>query len=191
MPPSPRDSEADFGELERFRPYLSLLARMQLRAIPESKLDLSGVVQATLWEAYRALGSCTVARDELPAWLRTILARNLRDEIRKVSAACRDIGRERSLEELVRESWARLESWLAADTAAPHAALAREEEVLRLAEALDELPPDQRTAIEMHHLEGLRVGEVAARMGRSPAAVGQLLVRGLRRLRRALKAPEE
>ncbi len=111
-----RDDGLDFGDLERFRGYLRLLARVQLRAIPESKVDLSGVVQQTLWEAHRGLNSYAVAPGQWSAWLRTILAHNLRDEVRRVSAACRDVRRERSIEELLDESSARLESWLAAET---------------------------------------------------------------------------
>lgn len=191
MAPPPREAHAEHGDLERFRGYLRVLARVQLSTIPESKVDLSGVVQQTLWEASQALGSRAVGAGELPAWLRTILARNLQDEVRKACAARRDVGRERSVEELLRESSARLESWLATDTASPDAAMVREEQLLRLAEALEELPPDQRTAVELRHLAGLGVAEVATQMERSPAAVGQLLVRGLRRLRAALSAPED
>jgi len=164
---------------------------MQLYAMPESRVDLSGVVQQTLWEACRALESCTVGPAELPAWLRTILGRNIRDELRKAGAACRDVRREQSIEELLGQSWARLESWLASEAASPSAAMIRQEQLLRLAGALDELPDDQRTAVELHHLAGLRVTEVAQRMGRSPAAVGQLLVRALRRLRAALSTLED
>ncbi len=191
MAPAPREDGAGLGDLERFRGYLRLLARVQLRAIPESKVDLSGVVQQTLWEAHRALQSCAVEPGQCSAWLRTILARNLRDEVRRASAACRNVARERSMEELLGESSARLELWLAAETASPSVAVIREEQLLRLAEALEQLPADQRTAVELHHLGGLRVAEVAVQMGRSPAAVGQLLVRGLRRLRAALSTSED
>jgi RNA polymerase sigma-70 factor (ECF subfamily) len=57
---------------------------------------------------------------------------------------------------------------------------------LELAEAISELPDDQQTAIELHHLRGLTVPEVCERMKRSPAAVAGLLRRGLKALRARL-----
>jgi RNA polymerase sigma-70 factor (ECF subfamily) len=62
--------------------------------------------------------------------------------------------------------------------------------VLRLAGALARLPENQRRAVELHHLGGLPVAEVARVLGRSDGAVGALLVRGLKRLRELLKAEE-
>lgn len=181
----------DFGELERYRAYLSLLVRLRLRGLPESKVDRSGIVQDTLWKAHQALAAREVPPTERPAWLRTILVTNLRDEVRKAFAQRRDISRDRSIEESGEGSSARLAALLASDTPSPDETAAREEDLLRLAAALEQLPPDQRRAVELHHLAGLAVAEVAAEMDRTPGAVGQLLVRGLRRLRWLLRPKEE
>jgi hypothetical protein len=56
---------------------------------------------------------------------------------------------------------------------------------------LRRLPRDQRRAIQLHHLEGRSLAEVAHTMRRSKQAVVGLLFRGLRRLRRLLIGRDE
>jgi RNA polymerase sigma-70 factor (ECF subfamily) len=52
------------------------------------------------------------------------------------------------------------------------------------------LPPEQRRVIELRHLRGLPVAEVAELMERSRPAVVGLLYRGLKRLRILLEAED-
>jgi DNA-directed RNA polymerase specialized sigma24 family protein len=46
---------------------------------------------------------------------------------------------------------ARLEAWVQADISSPSHQAIQHEQSLLLAEAVAELPPDQQTAIELHH----------------------------------------
>jgi RNA polymerase sigma-70 factor (ECF subfamily) len=173
----------DADDLERYRTYLHLLARLHLDPRLRGKIDLSGVVQQTLLEAHQARqrpGSPTV-------WLRRILANNLTDEVRKLTAAVRDVDRERSLEQALDASSARLAAWLVTDQSSPSQQVQREEELARVADALAQLPDDQRTAIELHHLQGLPLADVAARLARGKGATAALLFRGLKKLRRLLE----
>ena len=178
-------------ELGRFREYLSLLARLHLDPQLQGKLDLSGVVQQTLLEAHQAwrqLGGRSAA--EQAGWLRRALANNLADEVRKLRAAKRNVGRERSLQEALEQSSARLEAWLAAEGTGPSRQVARHEQALRLAEALTRLPDSQRQAVELRHLKGLSLAETAAVLRCSRAAVVGLLSRGVKRLRELLDEAE-
>lgn len=175
------------GALERFRAYLSLLARMQLDPSLQGKVDLSGVVQQTLLEAHRAMDQLSQWDEPRQlAWLRRALARNLIDEVRKLGTAARDVGRERSLEAELEQSSMRLEACLASEDSSPPERAMRNEQLLRLAEALERLPADQRTAVELHHLKGRPLAEVAEALGRSKGAVATLLFRGMNRLRKDL-----
>jgi RNA polymerase sigma-70 factor (ECF subfamily) len=90
----------------------------------------------------------------------------------------------------VENSSARLESWLAAVQSSPSQRVIREEQLLQLAQALAELPAEQRQAVELHHLQGHPVAEVGEMMGRSRAAVVGLLFRGLKKLRQLLDDSE-
>ena len=178
-------------DLERFRHYLDLLARLQLGPEWRGKVDLSGVVQQTLLEAYQALGRAEKpAPPQWTAWLRRILANNLRDEVRKFGTRARDVSRERSLEAALDESSARLGAWLAVEQSSPSQQAMRNEQLLALADALAQLPADQREALELHNLKGHPLTEVAEKMGRSKGAVAALMFRGLKKLRELLREHE-
>jgi RNA polymerase sigma-70 factor (ECF subfamily) len=183
--------QPDDRPLERYREYLRMLARLQLGPRLQAKLDASDVVQQVILQAHaaRAQFRGTTEAQKL-AWLRTILANVLTAAGRGFETAARDVGRERSLEAELERSSSRLESLLTADQTSPSQHAVRGEELLRLAAALAQLPDDQRQAVELHHLKGLALIDVAARMQRSRPAVVGLLFRGLRRLRELLQERE-
>jgi RNA polymerase sigma-70 factor (ECF subfamily) len=182
----------DADDLERYREYLHLLARLHVDARWRGKIDLSGIVQQTLLEAHQARQRAGAAGDTPPTvWLRRILANNLTDEVRKLTAAVRDVGRERSLEQAMDDSSARLAAWLHAKQSSPSQRVQRDEELAQLAAALVQLPDDQRTAVELHHLQGLPLADVSAQMKRSKGATAALLFRALKKLRQLLEEAGE
>jgi RNA polymerase sigma-70 factor (ECF subfamily) len=173
--------------LTRYRDYLCVLARLQLGLRLQNKLDASDLVQQTLLKAHAKRGQFRGRNEaEFIAWLREILANNLAETARRFGTAGRDVALERSLEEALGESSARLERWLATDAPGPSEQVARNEQVLRLAQALSRLPEDQRQAVELHHLKGYTAAEVARDMERSSRSVAGLLLRGMKRLRQLL-----
>lgn len=172
------------GSLEKYREYLALLARLQLDAQWRGKVDLSGVVQQTLFEAHQDREQL-VAQESAARfiWLRRILANNLADEIRRCNADKRGAGREKSLEAALAASSLRMENWLAVKDTSPSGHMQRDEQALRLAKALARLPEAQREALVLQHWQGWSLDRIAAHLGRTRSAVAGLLKRGLRQMR--------
>jgi RNA polymerase sigma-70 factor (ECF subfamily) len=175
--------------LEKFREYLAVLARQQVRGRLGGKVDLSGVVQQTLLEAHQAYRQLEPLHDaQKAAWLRQALANNLADEFRKLATGKRDADRECSLQAALEQSASRLEGLLAADQSTPSRQVQRAELMVHVARALEQLPDAQRQAIELHHLRGLPLADVAAALDSTRPAVAGLIHRGLKKLRRLLAA---
>ncbi len=174
--------------LERYRPYLNLLARVQVDPRWRARVDLSGAVQQTLFEAHPILREADGHTEEQRlGWLRKCLANNLRDEFRKLTADMRDVRRERSLEAALGESSQRLDAWLVASGSSPSEHCAGQELAWKLAAALAALPEPQREALVLQHWHGWKVAEIAAHLGRTRTAVAGLLKRGLAKLREELE----
>lgn len=172
-----------------YRGYLACLARLQVDPGLGVKVDLSGIVQQTLYEAARDHDASFATWNEAQqkAWLRRLLANNLRDSLRRISAGKRAWGKERSLDEALDASSTALGNLLAGSESSPSQKAMRAEDFERLAQALDRLPEPQRQAIEAVHLQGRPLAEVSTEMNRSKGAIAALLYRGLKQLRDWLK----
>jgi RNA polymerase sigma-70 factor (ECF subfamily) len=125
------------------------------------------------------------------AWLRQALANNLRDAWRAARREKRDVRREQPLQEAVEQSSAKLQNMLAAAQSSPSQRAVRNEDLLRLADALARLPESQRQALVLHHLQGFSLKETALTLGRADAAVAGLLHRGLKLLRELMLAEND
>src|SRR5690606_32581975 len=98
-------STQGFGDFERFRDYLCLLARLEIGQQIQGKVDASDIVQETLLEAHQGLGQFRgTSESEKAAWLRRILARNIADEARKYGRGKRAVTMERSLQASIDDS---------------------------------------------------------------------------------------
>jgi RNA polymerase sigma-70 factor (ECF subfamily) len=170
--------------LERYRPYLELLARLHLPPRFRSKLGASDIVQQASLKAMQNLGEYRGQGEaEFAAWLRSILLNTLVDAVRELDAAKREVARECSLEAALAQSSARLEALWQSSAPSPSGEVMRHHQFIQLAAALAELPEDQRQALELHYQQGGTVAAVAEEMGRTPPSVAGLIRRGLQRLR--------
>jgi RNA polymerase sigma-70 factor (ECF subfamily) len=177
--------------LERYRPLLLLQARqLGLDRRLQARFDPADLVQETLLRAHRQRDQFRGGSEgEFIKWLQVILAHTADDMVDKERAGKRDVAREQPMPALVAESSARIEAFLADRGPSPSEIVARQEQLLRLAEAIEQLPADQRNVLILHDLQGAKVAEAADRLQRSEAAVASLLFRARRKLAELLNVP--
>ena len=168
--------------LDRHRPYLKMLTQRAIEGELNARIDDSDLVQQTWLAAFRHFDSFE-GKDEAQfvAWLRKIHERNITDTIRKhIGAEKRSISNEQPV--------GNSESGLPhLSTLSPSQRVMQAEEAVKLAEAMETIPEDQREAVRLRHLEGKTLAELATHFERSETAVASLLKRGLANLRHRLK----
>jgi RNA polymerase sigma-70 factor (ECF subfamily) len=182
------DGDALGRLLETYRRYLALLARLQISRRLQGKIDPADVVQDVMLEAHRNLALFRGADERgFVAWLRRILADRLTNLVRHYQGTKRrDVRLEREIAAAVDDSSRVLDGGLASRQSSPSERAARCEQAVLLADALDQVPDDQREVLVLRHLEELTFPEIAARMDRTVDSVKGLWTRGLDRLRRIL-----
>jgi RNA polymerase sigma-70 factor (ECF subfamily) len=180
---SPSHAEA----LEPFRRYLEVLARVHLDPRLRGQLDPADVVPQTLLRARAALPEVRARSPEArAAWLCKNLARTLADTVKHYHRDGRDVNLERSREARLGQSSASQAGWLAADQTSPSRAAQRNEELLKLADALADLPEPMREVVLLKHCRGQTLQQSAEQVGKSVPSLASLLRRGLAELRQKL-----
>ena len=154
-------------------PLLRQICRARLRDATEAE----DAVQDTLLTIHRARASYDASRPFRP-WLVAITERRALDRIR---ARGRRAGREAALD-------------LAAELPAPEgsadAALDAHRAAAQLRDAVQDLPPSQRTALGLTKLQDLTLQEASARSGMSIGAIKVATHRAVQTLRRRLTGQE-
>jgi RNA polymerase sigma-70 factor (ECF subfamily) len=149
------DREAYAGLLGRYQDGLYRYA-LRMVSSPDAAEDL---VQATLIKAYASLRRCRDP-ERFGSWVFRILSNRCKDYLKSRRR------RDTSLE----ETWP-------GEGPDPEEDAARAELRERVAEAMERLPPSQREAFILKHIEGLSYEEIAERVGTS---VGSLKMRVFR-----------
>jgi len=180
-------SQKTTPDLEKHRRYLRFVARQLLDGKLRRKLDESDIVQETM---INAVAKFTQYRGEtereLLGWLRKILRNNVAAAAKRFARACRDPRLEVVLQSDLNRSSIRLESILVGDITSPSQNAGRNEKIAHFIQVMCSLPDEQRRAIELHHLDGLSLAEVAVEMKRTKPSVAGLLFRGTKELRKHL-----
>ncbi|MFN6301022.1 MAG: sigma-70 family RNA polymerase sigma factor [Planctomycetota bacterium] len=181
------DAQAKGELLDRFRPYLNVIAQRLLDDRLKARMDFSDLVQATYLEASRDFESFRgESIESFLAWLRHILRNNISSAHQEHLATHK---RSAKLEVSIRpngnsgSSPMQLEHLIPAETSSPSQRMMKTEAAAMLAACIEHLPDTQAVAIRMRYLEGMSLREISERLSKSEMAVAGLLKRGLQGLR--------
>jgi RNA polymerase sigma-70 factor, ECF subfamily len=181
------DEKAKGELLERFRPYLNVLAQRHLDERLRGRLDFTDIVQTTFLEASRDFQDFRGdSIDSLLSWLRNILRNNVHTAHQQHLATQKRSARLETKLSIPSESGGSslgMEHLIPSETSTPSQRLMKNEAAAILATYLEQIPETQQEAIRLRYLEGLSLKEISDKMGKSEMAVAGLLKRGLRALR--------
>lgn len=159
------------------RPLIGEWAAQQLSGGRSGLSRPSDIAQDTSVQAYTGFAFFEGTTEaEWKSWLWKILRRCIAQSWRAARQQKRDERRTVSLED---SEVARTRS----GQPSPSEVAAIGEDWQQLMARIFDLPPDQKEAISLVHLEWLPIAEAAKQMGKSDAAIGGLLQRGLKTLR--------
>ncbi len=157
--------------------------RVRRTGVPDVKTSDSEVRRYGSWASE---GFCTGLLASFLTWAYAILDHKLIDARRAVHRHVRDIQREVAVGAAAADSYWDLLDHLHADSGTPSRAVRRQEALSALVASLADLSESHRQVIELRFLKGLSVAEVAARLGKSEAAVIALTKRALEALRQSM-----
>jgi RNA polymerase sigma-70 factor (ECF subfamily) len=138
------------------------------------------ILQLTFFQAFRDIGRFQPRPGAtFGDWLRRIADNRLYDAIKQHDRK-KHGGDLRRIHEDERTDGSVLSLWecIAAGDTSPGSVAAQCEALHALQVALAALPSDQRTAIQLHLLDGKSLDETAAALGRTPEAVRGIVYRG-------------
>lgn len=169
---------ADHAEF--LRCYITRKIPRQLRSL----LSTEDVLQEVWISAFRGIaGFKPNGPDAFSRWLMTIAERRLVDKIREARALRRGGGRLPFQEaDAHQSSLVALYTCAVAGQRTPSREASAKEMSRAVRMAIAALPNDQRQVVQMRHIEGLSVAEIAVAVKRTKSSVHGLLHRGLCRL---------
>lgn len=163
------------------------LSPCRIPAHLRSKIGESDITQEAMLNLHRARGRIAgLDERDRKSYVQATLRKTWADQIRRFDRSKRRASRERSLQSSQGDSSARLPSWLTADQTSLSERDSRSEQLSRLAEAMASLSDSQRRAVQLRHLQGCTLDEIARDMQTSYSSAAGYLRRGLEQLRKDL-----
>lgn len=164
------------------RRYLPIVWRYAYAQLQDTHAT-EDVVSETMLALLKNIGQIDTETLKIAAWLRSVVRHKVADHHRRNYRAKDHLPR---LAEGLRDR----EQQRHEAVAEPASGMLAAEKKIQIAEILEGLPERQRLALEWKYVEGLRVREIAERLGETEKAVEATLYRGRREFRRLYELSE-
>ena len=174
--------------LDARRHHLIAYIDRRLGAALRTKVEPEDIFQEVSSSAVRALPDYDMGTRDPFGWLCDLADRRIVDAHRRFFAAeKRSAEREVSGDQPASETRAGgLIDLLVASMTTPSKLFSRNARLMRMFQALDQLPDDAREALRLRYLQGLPSKEIAAKIGRTDGATRVLLTRSLDKLQQIM-----
>ena len=176
------DEGARTALYERYYQRVLSIVRARMGKLLRTRMESKDLVQSVLLESLQDLGAFEFRTEgAFVHWLSTLAERKIRDKVSFHTAQKRDARRQEAPEEGMDEPLA-----LVTGGTTPSRLLSKAEELLRMEEALQALPENERELVVMAKLEGLSYEEIAQATGRTAGSAQRAVSRALAKLTTAL-----
>jgi RNA polymerase sigma-70 factor (ECF subfamily) len=174
--------EASRALVEKYLPLLRMMARqLRLDQKLQARFDAEDIAHDAATKAIANLDQFRGTTEaEFVGWLRQVLHNTFRDKLEFENAD----KRAPEMEAAFNRSSVRLDEFLADQGLSPSRKAEMDELALRIAEALEKLPPRWREVVMMRDVNQMHVKEIAEQLGETPSAVAGLLHRARKELRK-------
>ena len=169
----------------KYRRVVRLLAVGMLQRRVQVRIDESDIAQETMRKAVadlRQFRGCT--EGQFVDWLKTVLRHTAQNLVRDHKAKRRNV--DCTIHESYSSALVLAEKCVAPASDGPQHRAAQSELLVQLAWALGELTDNERLAVEMQQLQGMRVDDIATALGKTPVAATGLIYRGMKKLKRLM-----
>ncbi len=180
------DENAFSSLFRKYSPRLSVLIHYKLSPETRNRVEVDDILQETFMAASRQLETFIYRKPgSFMSWISRIADHVIVDTVRHQGRQKRHPG------DLLRlKTASNPQGAEAVDPATPSRILAGKERIQQVLERLNALPEDYRQVVLLARMEGLPLGEIAERLGKSREHVAVLLHRAILRLREMEKHTE-
>lgn len=181
-----RDAMAEYLSFRRHDLLAVILNKMGIAL--RNRIEADDIFQEVATGAVQKMNELDFSEQGPFGWLCEMAQRRIIDAERRFSAQKRARHKEVGIHGSPEQSQVGIANLLVASITSPSRAFSRQQKEFRLLHALEQMPEEQRTVLNMRYGEGKPTREIADQIGKSDGATRVLLTRALKKLKNLVDA---